>query len=237
MNRLHDLRQTLPANIDSNADYANLTFVLLDYNSQDGLEAWVKASLLPHIASGRLVYYRTDEPAHYEMAHSRNVAFGLASADIVTNVDADNWARAGFAAELNRAANEFPARAVFVKSWQRMNGRVAFFKDEWRGLGGYDEAFEGYGYDDADLVCRALASGFTLARVRGNFYGRLRTGSADKVVNMRAKCWRQTQEANKRRSMANVRNGVWQANAGRTWGVATVVRNFSETIHVAKGCV
>ena len=56
MGRIHDLAQTLPQNMADNADYPALEFVLLDYNSRDGLEPWVREQLLPHIESGRLVY-------------------------------------------------------------------------------------------------------------------------------------------------------------------------------------
>src|SRR5688572_31144005 len=101
MGRIHDLAQTLPRNMADNADYPALEFVLLDYHSRDGLEQWVKDHLMPHIESGRLVYARTVEPEWYEMAHSRNVAFKLASGQIVCNVDADNWTGPGFAAVLN----------------------------------------------------------------------------------------------------------------------------------------
>jgi hypothetical protein len=237
MNRLDDLRQTLPANLDNSKDYANLQFVLLDYNSSDGLGHWVRRHLAPHIDSGRLVYFRTEQPLYYEMAHSRNVAFGLADADLVTNVDADCFAHRGFVPYLNTLANQLAERAVFVKSWQRMNGRVAFFKREWQELGGYDESFVGYGYDDTDLVLRALAQRFTLARFGGQWCRRLPTPSRAKVVNMQAKQWRRTQETNKQRSDANLKNGIYRANAGLSWGRATLVRNFRDTFQVEQGGV
>ena len=45
MNRLHHIRQTLPKNIADNSDYENVEFILLDYNSSDGLEEWVKETM------------------------------------------------------------------------------------------------------------------------------------------------------------------------------------------------
>jgi glycosyltransferase involved in cell wall biosynthesis len=235
MGRLQDLQQTLPINIEDNGDYDNVEFVLLDYNSNDGLEAWVRRSMGQHIRSGRLVYYKTNEPEFYSMSHSRNVAFALAGGDIVANVDADNWTRRGFAAHLNRLANECPEHAVFVKSRQRMHGRIAFFKHEWELLGGYDEQFEGYGYDDIDLLCRALALGFKLVRVGGEYSARLPTPSAAKTVNMRVKDSRTTVKMNAERSHSNIRAGRLRANACQRWAVATVTRNFQETFFVSRG--
>jgi len=37
MNRLHQLSQTLLQNIRDNEDYSELEFIVLDYNSNDGM--------------------------------------------------------------------------------------------------------------------------------------------------------------------------------------------------------
>ena len=42
MNRLSHLQETLPKNIHDNYLLGDVEFVLLDYNSSDGLESWVK---------------------------------------------------------------------------------------------------------------------------------------------------------------------------------------------------
>ena len=60
--RLHHLRRTLPQNIADNRDYPNLEFILLDYNSTDGLGEWVKHELSEEIANGQLNYYFTSQP-------------------------------------------------------------------------------------------------------------------------------------------------------------------------------
>ena len=73
-----------------------MEFVLLDYNSTDGLEEWVK-ELQYYIDTGILVYYRTEEPLNYHRTHSRNMAFRLSTGDIVCNLDADNFLGEGFA--------------------------------------------------------------------------------------------------------------------------------------------
>lgn len=235
MNRLDDLRLTLPDNIAANSDYENLEFVLLDYNSRDGLSNWIQDRFPRELASGRLRYFHTTEPEFYEMGHSRNLAFALADADLVTNVDADNWALAGFARHLNCLANQVPVRGVFIKSWQRMNGRVAFYKSEWQSLGGYDESFVGYGFDDADLVCRALAQGFTLARFGGEYCRRIHTSSKAKIANLSDKGWRKTQEANRAQSEHNLRTGRLRANEGQSWGKGIVLHNFATPLRVLEG--
>ena len=39
--RLRHLKQTLPKNIKDNSNYPFIEFVILDYNSQDGLGDWM----------------------------------------------------------------------------------------------------------------------------------------------------------------------------------------------------
>src|SRR6187402_755906 len=105
MNRLHQLKETLKANIIDNEDYEQLEFILLDYNSKDGLEVWVKENFYDFIATGRLIYYRTDLPQNWDPSHSKNVAFKLASGEIICNLWADYFAGAGFASYINEQFN------------------------------------------------------------------------------------------------------------------------------------
>src|SRR5688572_6172397 len=88
MNRLHHIKQTLPANIAANEDYPNIEFVLLDYNSTDGLSDWIRDEMSEFIENGRLKYYRTEEPLFFDRTHSRNLIVKLATGDVISNVDA-----------------------------------------------------------------------------------------------------------------------------------------------------
>ncbi|MGB8192332.1 MAG: glycosyltransferase, partial [Chitinophagaceae bacterium] len=105
-NRLEYVRQTLPVNIRENAAYENVEFVLLDYNSPDGLEEWVKSEMKQHIESGILKYYKTTEPDHFKMSHSKNMALKLGSGDIITQLDADNYAGFKYAHWLNQVFSQ-----------------------------------------------------------------------------------------------------------------------------------
>ncbi|HEX6426988.1 MAG TPA: glycosyltransferase, partial [Niastella sp.] len=101
MNRLHHLQQTFLRNIHDNDDYPNLEIVLLDYNSQDGMELWVNENLREFIAAGRVTYYKTFEPQVFSHSHSKNLAFRLASGDIVCNINADHFTGKGFGHYVN----------------------------------------------------------------------------------------------------------------------------------------
>lgn len=106
MNRLSYLKQTLPQNLADNMDYDNLEYILLDYNSSDGLEEYIKSTYAEALNIGKLVYFKIDFVEFYDWAHSRNLAVSLASGDIICNIDADNFTGAGFAAYVNQIFKE-----------------------------------------------------------------------------------------------------------------------------------
>ena len=231
MNRLGDLKQTLPKNMADNADYPNLEFVVLDYNSSDGLGDWIKAEMMEYIEKGRLVYARTAQPKYFSMSHSRNLAFKVACGEIVNNLDADNFCQKGFAAYVNRQAAMMPRKAIFAKSRQLLRGRLGFYKDEWEALGGYSEALGSYGHDDADLLHRAWESGFTLMPWSrgGNFVGIIPNHRKHLDENME-KAWWVTEGENRMISFTNLITGRLIANEGREWGKGHLTINFNREV-------
>src|SRR5690554_5518624 len=160
MNRLSHLQETLPKNIHDNYLLGDVEFVLLDYNSSDGLESWVKNDMKKYIDLGILSYYKTFEPNHYLRSHSRNVVFRLANGNIVCNLDADNFLGSGFAQEM---INEFEKEAnIFYTSDLQSTdafGRVVMLKNDFLAIRGYNEALRGYGHEDADLFSRLEKNG------------------------------------------------------------------------------
>lgn len=240
MGRLYNLRETLPANIAANISYPHVEFVILDYNSPDGLGQWMKENMMEHIESGRVSYYRTEEPQYFSMAHSRNIAYKVASGDIVNNLDADNFTfnekfapiEECWASYLNRLANERPSKAIFAKGKRAMHGRIGFYKNEFiELLGGYDEDLEGYGHDDHDLVKRAWELGFTMYWWGGKYCDRIKTSRKEKNSNM-ARHWKVTENENKEKSAANIEAGRFKANEGKHWGKAKLIKNFEIEIEV-----
>lgn len=160
MNRLYHLKETLPKNIEDNSGYEKLQLVLLDYNSDDEMEDWVKSNLQNYLDSGRLVYYKYPHAKVFDMAHSKNMAIKLADNEIVCLVDADNFTGPGYAQYVNSTFNKI--RDSFITSIaKKMNrspvdvfGRVALKKSDFIAIGGFDEFMSNYAHDDFDLCNR-----------------------------------------------------------------------------------
>lgn len=164
MNRLHQLSETLIQNIRDNEDYPELEFIVLDYNSEDGMEEWIKEQVNKFINNGRLHYYRTNEPLSFSHSHSKNLAFNLASGDIVCNINADHFTGKGFAHYINKIFNENNNCVLtpvdYHKTREHYNppkdvlGRVCVKKNDFIKIKGFDERMNRYGFEDCDFINR-----------------------------------------------------------------------------------
>ncbi len=165
MNRLHHIRITLPKNIEDNCNYYNSEYLLLDYNSTDGLEQWVNENMKEYILSGKLKFFRTTEPEYFNRSHSRNQILRMAEGDIVCNVDADNFTGEGFADYINKSftnkENIFLAGSYDAEfsEFKDSYGRFCAMKQDFMNVGGYDEEMESYGHEDTDLYERLARLG------------------------------------------------------------------------------
>jgi len=157
MNRMYHLRQTLPENIKANIIYGNVEFIILDYNSTDGLADWIKTDMAHHIASGILKFYKTEEPQQFHRSHSRNMAFRLGDGDILCNVDADNYLGEGFAQFINETFTQHDNIYLTPNYGIRdVIGRLAIKKADFFHFRGYNEEMEEYGFEDIELYRRLM---------------------------------------------------------------------------------
>jgi glycosyltransferase involved in cell wall biosynthesis len=175
MNRLHHLKQTLERNITDNSDYENVEFLVLDYHSSDGLQAYLKKHFNSIIKSGKLKLFRTTEPKFFKRSHSRNMAFMLASGDIVCNIDADNYTGPGFATFVNDAFMTsakcyLTTLGPTTASSNDILGRICVMKKDFLAVSGYDEKMQGYGFEDIDFANRLKIFGLQKRTITENIY-------------------------------------------------------------------
>ena len=113
-----------------------------------------------------------------------------------------------------------------------IHGRIGFYKQEYLSLGGYDEELVGYGYDDHNLLLRAMAQDYKLMWWGSKYYDRIRTSKKDAVANYgpEGKNWKKTERANKEMTLQKLRDKQYVVNQGIHWGKATVIKNFDQEI-------
>jgi hypothetical protein len=171
-NRTQHLELTLPENLVDNARYPNAVFVVLDYNSQDNLLPFL-SGFKDVIEANRLVVYSYREPGPFKMAHAKNMAHRLGmleGADILVNLDADNFTGPDFAGYIAEQFNASPPDTMFL--WSKMiregpdrlprgiSGRIAVSRNAFLKSGGYDEQFNTWGPDDKDFHLRLRRLGY-----------------------------------------------------------------------------
>lgn len=237
--RLHHLTETLPKNIIWNADYPNIEFVLLDYNSPDGLEAWVKNHMSRMIEKGILVYFKNPEPEYFHFTHSRNMLLKLATGDIVCNLDADNYSGADFAFYIAERINKVDY--LMINPWSEVDGyinpfafecfgRIAVKKEAILHAGGYLESLESWGDEDRDLYERLDKLGYLKEFIPGHFlrcisHSNLERGmfSKDKNVGI----WSESHNQNILKCRENMEKGNLIVN-DNCFGKGIVYKNFSK---------
>ena len=247
MGRLEHIQQTLIRNIVGNLDYPGVEFVLLDYNSKDGLEMWVRKFCRMWIDTGKLVYYRTTEPTHFHMAHAKNMAGLLSSGEVIVNVDADNFVGDGFAKQVSDIytanMNAF-CRCSRRHSDQGSGGRIAMSKKAFIDMGGYNEGFIGWGLEDADLRQRSRKFNLNYATFDPDFCRAVQHNDEVRAAHHTPpgeehRTVRFTNDHNREIYENNLRSGNVLANTDVIWGRGTVIKNFRQPVecgsHLMRG--
>lgn len=227
--RTHHLKETLPRNIADNADYPNAVFVVLSYGDRNGLAEYMRSpEIMPHIESGRVVYYDYPDGDGFHMALAKNLSHRcgiLEGADLLVNTDADNYLGQGFARWLAGRSNPnaFFCTAKTKGVPRGVSGRIAVTKRQFLCAGGYDEKFSTWSRDDKDLNQRLCRLGFDPMQVDRYFAQAIDHGDEERFFHYPKiqETWRTD-----RHIQANPED-VTVVNWGK-FGMGDVYRNFNE---------
>lgn len=158
-NRSEHVKKTFLKNIEDNPE-PYVRFLLVNYNSQDDLDAWARDVLTEYIQNGRLLYVHEKTAKRFKHAHARNVAIRACNTDVICNIDADNFTGPGFGSWLHQAyldAGDKPVFTAFGKGSPcgDLFGRISFRVKHIKALGGYNEDLNTWGVEDWDIIKRA----------------------------------------------------------------------------------
>lgn len=179
--RTQHLEQTLLKNLANNSGYMNCKFVVLDYGSQDHLIPFLKC-FQSSIEDGYLMVYSLKTDAPFNMAHAKNMAHRcgiLESADILVNLDADNFTGPDFARYIAAHYQQHPHSFLWsnmIKSGpdrtpRGISGRIAVTVNDFIKSGGYDEQFSTWSPDDKDFHLRLRRFGIEGFEIPNRFLG------------------------------------------------------------------
>ena len=207
-NRIEHLQQTLPRSLDALRDGDEL--VILDYGSAEPIKPVVARFRHP-----ALRLYRVADTPRYRRAHAKNVAHLLAMGDFLVNLDADNTLTDGYVAWLTETLGAEPNAIAFSEAWGGGGGRIGLPRAVFSALGGYDERFEGWGYEDGDLLARARGLGLPAVKAPDDLVEFITHEDSLRESDKEA-----TRNQAMRLSEAAIAQRQYVANAGCEWGVA-----------------
>jgi hypothetical protein len=179
--RVQHLKQTLPQNLKDNAGYRNAVFVIISYGDPETVR-YVEECHPAELQSGRVLLFHVQGVDKFKMAHAKNVAHrcGIeAGADILVNMDADNYTGMHFAQYIADQFTNFDR--VFLwgcmikgKLDRGISGRIACRTEDFMKCGGYDETFAEWGPDDKDFNMRLRLLGLIGIEIPHEFLSAVR---------------------------------------------------------------
>jgi hypothetical protein len=225
-NRLWQLNQTMPQNLAAIEADGCAELVLLNYNSEDELDVWIR-QFRSAIEAGTLLYIHERSAPYFHAPKAKNLAHFAATGEFVVNLDGDNFI-GGMIATYRRfwTDNADAVIHTFSGIWRDGTfGRIGLAKRHFLALGGYDEEMFAV-FEDRDLLLRAEALGLDYIRLEQKgvppipndvAHNRLYSGMEATPDNLL--------ELNRARSAENIRIGRLVANSERKRRAVLV--NFS----------
>ena len=224
-NRFHQIRNTLSENLQDNALHSDrIEFVLVDFNSDDGLREWVIENFRTELTSGYLKYYYTEELPQWHACIAKNTAHACATGEILVNLDCDNFTGANGGNYVMKKFEQYGNYCVVHQFSGKYGdgsfGRIAVGSKYFGMIGGYDESFDPMGYQDADLMKRLIRFGLKYVSCTGALYNRAIPNTKEEsiVQTNSPKTYDQMNESNQKKSMSNLSKDRLIAN-NRKYGI------------------
>lgn len=159
-NRLSSLKISLPYMIKTCQKSLPSEIAIVDYNSKDGLEDWLKTVEFPEGVEYKYRKYTGRE--YFHMAHAKNLAALNSTGDYIICADADFMPAEDFVSVIRKMIEE--ENYVWMQG-PECQSVIVVKREEFIEAGGYDERFEFYGPDDKEMCIRLFRRGGKFGRI------------------------------------------------------------------------
>lgn len=206
--RRWQMELTLAENLAYLADKPG-DLVLVDWQSPDGLREWVLETFEAELRQGKLRYYQLQTEAPFSIPVGKNFAHRLATGDVLFNLDADNFAHGSHPHASGLSASGMLACDIIQKG---VYGRIAFTREGFEKVGGYDEGLLPAGEQDVDIRRRATHLGIEVTYLAPERDAILNSKEETIAFADSDRTWGSMTDWNRKRSFANLEAGHYQAN-------------------------
>lgn len=215
-NRVSHIQKTLAKNLEDNrTDAKEIEFVLVDFDENEKLASWVAENFASEIESGYLKYFKAPLKK-WSSPIAKNTSHRMGGGVLLTNLDCDNYTgKRGGAFVIKAYEQEINEMMFWQFSRVRRDGsfgRITLTRDMFYKMGGYDESLGEMGFQDNDLMNRAMALGVKRTEVNTRKYNRAIKHAKYKPVQGTFKT---LNHENAARSKKNLAEGKLIANAGK----------------------
>ena len=169
-NRKYQLEQTLLQNLLDSIN-KDTDFILIDFGSTDGLKKYIYDNFKEYLDSKKLKYYYTDKLKYWHASIAKNTTHKYAKGKYIVNLDCDNFIGKNgdnILIKLFENNNNIIISQSDTIFGSGNSGRISLSKDNFLKLGGYNEFLYPMGYQDADLIQRAIKYGLKLIKLNKN---------------------------------------------------------------------
>lgn len=218
MNRLDDLIATMPDRLVNANSSPPVEIVILDYGSTDGLREYMyELMATTSLARGSFFsYIWYEKPKFFHSTHAYNLALKSGIGTWVVLTPADVYLKDGYMTILR---DRIWAGCQWCNTDKKRRSTIAFNRDEFIAMGGYDERFNTYGPDDVDIIERMNRRGLLRGSIPDSFLDEIYTEPSKKVANYKGDLsHRDLGKGLMRYLYQNRDEAQLVANAGKKWG-------------------
>lgn len=216
-NRFEQLNQTLETNLKDNLGLRNsVEFILMDFNEDEQIKTWVLDNFQSYLADGYLKYFYSPDLTKFRAPAAKNASHAMAQGAILVNLDCDNYTGVDGA---QFVIDNFEKAEHNIVLWQFSKvrrdgsfGRISVTRDVFNEIGGYDENLLEMGYQDNDLMERAMALGTKQVKRPEKAFNKAIPNEKFQPKNM---SYEKMRDTNKATSKRNIKAKLLKANQGK----------------------
>ena len=171
-NRLAHLQQTLPYLVTQ----SHSELIVVNYGCTENTSEWIYENY-PSVK----VIEVNDDPI-FNLTRARNIGAKNARGKILLLTDADVYIKNDLGSWIYENAKEGDFLIAPKDSSTSVSGTVICSKSDFMKIGGYDEAFQGWGWEDLDLYIRFAQNGIEEKNFSGEYLSAIEHADKERQI-------------------------------------------------------